>query len=311
MLNKYFPPDFDPAKLPKLHLAKDRQYVIRIMAPFSMCCKNCGEYIYKGKKFNSRKETVIGENYLGIPIFRFYIRCTRCVSEITFKTDPENTDYTMEHGATRNFQAVKLAEREEKRAQQEREEEEANNPMKALENRTKESKREMDILDALEDIKDQNARHAQVNMEAVLGEYRRLEQELAMQQEQEDEEEVRRLFGDGGPLITRLRDSDSDNEQPSVSGKGVKRPAEDCTEILTEQAQSSSSKPRAPAAKQARLLSGLVKVKPKAKKPNAAVETATRMMAVAVAEKPEKNEPAKRLPLVVGYGSSSSSDSDS
>lgn len=131
VLNKYYPPDFDPSKIPKLKLPKDRQYVVRLMAPFNMRCKTCGEYIYKGKKFNARKETVQNEAYLGLPIFRFYIKCTRCLAEITFKTDPENTDYTMEHGATRNFQAEKLLEEEEKRVQKEREDEELNNPMKA------------------------------------------------------------------------------------------------------------------------------------------------------------------------------------
>ncbi|OWK12017.1 CCDC94 [Cervus elaphus hippelaphus] len=130
VLNKYYPPDFDPSKIPKLKLPKDRQYVVRLMAPFNMRCKTCGEYIYKGKKFNARKETVQKESYLGLPIFRFYIKCTRCLAEITFKTDPENTDYTMEHGATRNFQAEKLLEEEEKRVQKEREDEELNNPMK-------------------------------------------------------------------------------------------------------------------------------------------------------------------------------------
>lgn len=118
-------------------------------------CKTCGEYIYKGKKFNARKETVQNQLYMGLPIFRFYIKCTRCLAEITFKvsssrnvamwqrwratlkmfrawfqTDPENTDYAMEHGATRNFQAEKLIEEEEQRIQQEREDEELNNPMK-------------------------------------------------------------------------------------------------------------------------------------------------------------------------------------
>jgi hypothetical protein len=36
-----------------------------------------GEYIYKGRKFNARKETT-EEKYLSITIYRFYIRCTVC-----------------------------------------------------------------------------------------------------------------------------------------------------------------------------------------------------------------------------------------
>lgn len=48
-------------------------------------CDNCGEYIYKGKKFNFRKEDVEDEYYLGLRIFRFYIKCFRCVLEIVFK----------------------------------------------------------------------------------------------------------------------------------------------------------------------------------------------------------------------------------
>ena len=65
------------------------------MAPFNMRCKTCGEYIYRGKKFNARKEDVIGQLYLGIQIYRFYIKCTKCLAEITFLTDPENQDYAM------------------------------------------------------------------------------------------------------------------------------------------------------------------------------------------------------------------------
>lgn len=38
------------------------------MAPFSMRCNACGEYIYKGKKFNARKETALGEDYMGIKV---------------------------------------------------------------------------------------------------------------------------------------------------------------------------------------------------------------------------------------------------
>ena len=94
MLNKYFPPDFDPDLIPRRKGPRNSQQVVRLMAPFSMyvclsvyeckpCtyayvysrrCNTCGEYIYKGKKFNARKETVDGEDYYGIKIFRFYIK---------------------------------------------------------------------------------------------------------------------------------------------------------------------------------------------------------------------------------------------
>lgn len=42
-------------------------------------------------------------------------------------------------------------------------EEEENNPMKALENRTTDSKRDMDILDALQDIRARNARNERIS----------------------------------------------------------------------------------------------------------------------------------------------------
>jgi hypothetical protein len=51
-----------------------------------------------------------------------------------------------------------------------RENEEKGDSMRALENRTLESKREMDILDALEEIKERNARSGQMDTSAILGE---------------------------------------------------------------------------------------------------------------------------------------------
>ena len=196
VLNKYYPPDFDPAKIPKLQLPKDRQYVVRLMAPFSMRCTTCGEYIYKGKKFNARKETVWDQGYLGIRIYRFYIRCTRCISEITFKTDPQNTDYVCENGAVRNFQAERLALLAAEEEEKLKETEEAENPMLALERRTKESKQEIDILDALEGIKDQNSRLEQVNVQKMLEKYGDGECKSRITiAEIEDEVLVRKYFG--------------------------------------------------------------------------------------------------------------------
>ncbi|NWS29352.1 YJU2 factor, partial [Polioptila caerulea] len=211
VLNKYYPPDFDPAKIPKLKLPKQRQYVVRLMAPFNMRCKMCGEYIYKGKKFNARKETVQNEAYLGLPIFRFYIKCTRCLAEITFKTDPKNMDYTMEHGATRNFQAEKLLEEEVKRMQKEREEEELNNPMMVLENRTKDSKLEMEVLENLQELKELNQRQANVDFEAMLKQYKELEEEQRCKEQEEDEQEVKAML-EQAQNQQLLEDSDSEEE---------------------------------------------------------------------------------------------------
>ncbi|KAL1518021.1 hypothetical protein ABEB36_001707 [Hypothenemus hampei] len=171
VLNKYYPPDFDPSKIPRMKLPKNRQYTVRLMAPFNMRCQTCGEYIYKGKKFNARKEDVENEEYLGIRIYRFYIKCTRCLQEISFKTDPRNTDYEIEAGATRNFMALKLAEEQAIREEEEAKEEEANNPMKLLENRTKQSKNEIELLESLEELKDLNKRQQVIDYDTMLSAY--------------------------------------------------------------------------------------------------------------------------------------------
>ncbi|KAG1904105.1 DUF572-domain-containing protein [Suillus fuscotomentosus] len=199
VLNKYFPPDFDPSLIPRRRGPKNSQQVVRLMAPFSMRCNTCGEYIYKGKKFNARKETVDGEDYYGIKIFRFYIKCTLCSAEITFKTDPKNTDYSAEHGASRNFEPwreEKVVEEEDRLA---RLEEEENNPMKALENRTVDAKREMDILDALQDIRARNARNERVGQASDLVSRITAEEETEEERErrlaeEEDERQVREVF---------------------------------------------------------------------------------------------------------------------
>jgi len=40
-----------------------------MMLPMSIRCNTCGNYIYKGTKFNSRKEDVIGEVFFFLLIF--------------------------------------------------------------------------------------------------------------------------------------------------------------------------------------------------------------------------------------------------
>ncbi|RXW18102.1 hypothetical protein EST38_g7751 [Candolleomyces aberdarensis] len=197
VLNKYFPPDFDPSLIPRRKVPKNSQQVVRLMAPFSMRCNTCGEYIYKGKKFNARKETVEGEDYFGIKIFRFYIKCTLCSAEITFKTDPKNTDYASEHGASRNFEPWREEQAVEEEDRLAKLEEEENNPMKALENRTVDSKREMEILDALQDIRARNARIERAGQSDDL--LARLE--LQTVEEDEEDEEKKRLDEEDEKLV--------------------------------------------------------------------------------------------------------------
>lgn len=196
VLNKYYPPDFDPSKIPRMKLPKNRQYTVRLMAPFNMRCKTCGEYIYKGKKFNARKEDAENEDYLGIRIYRFYIKCTRCLQEISFKTDPRNTDYEIEEGATRNFMALKLAQEQEKREEDAEKEEEATNPMKLLENRTQQSKQEIELMESLEELRDLNRRQGTVDFESMLSKYNptELKEQIKRMQEEEDEKTVQNLM---------------------------------------------------------------------------------------------------------------------
>ncbi|KAJ0403247.1 hypothetical protein ATCC90586_001654 [Pythium insidiosum] len=144
--------------------------------------------MYRGKKFNSRKEDVVEENYLGIRIYRFYIKCVTCSSEITFKTDPKNGDYVAEHGCQRNFEPWREKEAEEEAALKQREDEEKGDAMKALENRTLDSKREMDILDALDEIKAINQRHAKIDTDQLLQQHARLDSAQQAQDEQQQME---------------------------------------------------------------------------------------------------------------------------
>lgn len=222
MLNKYYPPDFDPSKIPRMKLAKNRQYTVRLMAPFNMRCVTCGEYIYKGKKFNARKEDVEGEDYLGIRIFRFYIKCTRCLQEISFRTDPKNTDYEIEAGATRNFMALKLAEEQAQREEDERIADEATNPMKLLENRTEQSKQELELIESLEELKDLNKRQRLVDYDGILQQY---QTKTEAEQEQEDEEYIKTVFKKKTPKIGEVIEEIvevADEEVPRTSA-GRKR----------------------------------------------------------------------------------------
>ena len=201
VLTKYYPPDFDPSKITRQRGPKNagpKLMTVRLMAPFSMKCTHCGEFIYKGRKFNARKETT-EEKYYSIAIFRFYIRCTRCSGEITFKTDPKNMDYACERGAKRNFEPWREAklneENEEERLDRIEREEAERDAMKELETKVIDAKTEMAIADALDEIRSRNARLEKAEREGTRTDVPPdSADERRKKQEEEDAEAARQAF---------------------------------------------------------------------------------------------------------------------
>ena len=191
------------------------------MAPFSMKCLACGEYIYKGRKFNARKENT-DERYYSITIYRFYIRCTRCSAEITFKTDPKNMDYECERGARRNFEMWRQNDGGKKETDEERldrleREGEERSAMEELEMKVVDAKQEMAVADALDEIRTRNARNERARgKEAVVavGLEERLMDEERRRAEAEDEEMARRAFmTEEGEKVRRIGEGEGQMEE--------------------------------------------------------------------------------------------------
>lgn len=172
VLNKYYPPDFDPSKVPRVK-RKSKKNDVRTMAPFNMRCNSCGEYIASATKFNTKKEAVTDETYNNLTIYRFYIRCPGCLGTIIFRTNPKDAGYEIESGATENFKALKVAE---KRAQEEavaEEEEDKINPMKNLENRTKASRQQMEASEQIQNLRSIKYKYQSVDLDSIIREKRK------------------------------------------------------------------------------------------------------------------------------------------
>lgn len=194
----------------------------------------------RGRKFNARKETT-DEKYLTIAIYRFYIRCTRCSGEITFKTDPKNMDYVCERGAKRNFEPWRenkpdnqheteeeILDRLEREENEEREQMERDK-MAELEEKMLDSKREMAIADALDEIRTRNARIERSEArgeEVALAHVRDEAEEARRREEQEDEEAARRAFMTAtGEKVKRLVEDEVDGAAPAAAKETAPPPS--------------------------------------------------------------------------------------
>lgn len=179
---------------------------VRMMLPMSIRCNTCGTYLYKGTKFNSRKEDAgDDESYLGIRVVRLYFRCPSCASELAIKTDPKNSDYVVELGATRNYEPWKARENAKAEAEEEKKKDEDGDAMRQLENRANESKVENEIMNALDEMVSLNARKEAIMRGGGTGGHAIIEAAL------------RGVEGERG--IEDGIDEHDDNEGPGISGR--------------------------------------------------------------------------------------------
>lgn len=146
-------------------------------------------------------------------------------------TDPKNSDYTVESGASRNYEPWREEEESKKLTQRVREEEERGNAIKALENRQIDSKREMDVLSALDELRSLNARKQKLSFEQVLSALKNSETETPEEEEDskkrpnpeqeaepdDDEEEIKTLFYQQRSKLQRLTEPSGSDEDPPVS----------------------------------------------------------------------------------------------
>ncbi|CAI5953196.1 unnamed protein product [Closterium sp. NIES-65] len=145
------------------------------------------------------------------------------------KTDPKNSDYEMESGASRNFEPWRASDEQKATAKRQREEEEMGDAMRALENRTLDSKMEMDILAALDEMKSMRARQATLDPAAVLEVLQRSAGGAGgsgggvladpKQLTEEDEELIKKIvFRKSEKFVKRI---DSDEEDEGEEGEGA------------------------------------------------------------------------------------------
>lgn len=252
VINKYYPPDFDPSKITKkkkkVKTGSASLPAVRFMTPYSIRCDNCGEYTSKSRKFNARKETT-NESYLGVKTIKLHIKCPSCASEIIFRTDPKSADYVLMYGAkklydTGNTNEVmkeesledtlsRLEKEEEAARQKELEKDKKTSTLEELESKLNDIRRQQEMNEELDDIQRKNAR-LEIDSK-TLKEKRELEAaEKKRFQDEEDERLAEMAFskpaGIAGhvptvePEVHSASDSDSDYGQPLTSVLSKKTP---------------------------------------------------------------------------------------
>jgi len=121
VINKYYPPDWDPAKEEAEAAAKRKAKKrkagsdggggpkVRMMLPMTVQCgdASCGSFLTAGTKLYARKEAAPEHKYLGkVAVHRFRMRCPACGHPFAIRTDPANAGYVCDDGCTRPYEAL-------------------------------------------------------------------------------------------------------------------------------------------------------------------------------------------------------------
>lgn len=197
--NKYYPPDFDPAKhgslngYHKTHALRERArklsqgiLIIRFEMPYNIWCDGCKNHIGMGVRYNAEKKKV--GNYYTTPIYRFRMKCHLCVNYIEMQTDPATCDYLIVSGANRKEERWDMAENEQilttERAEKEKLETDA---MFKLDHGGKDKEKLKKALPSLSEIQDyQSSKKDDFQLNSSLRRKFRTEKKVLAEQEEKD-----------------------------------------------------------------------------------------------------------------------------
>ena len=146
-------------------------------------------------KFNSRTSKV-AQNELGLDIYRFYGHCKHCLGEFCFRTDPSNSDYILESGGIRTYEAFKDADFAEAEIAKQRADANEDED-KAMDHKiydTAEEMRRLDELDQLRSLNKREALHHENITKALDTLFRKDDDTKRQKLEEEDAEDYRKLL---------------------------------------------------------------------------------------------------------------------
>eukprot|EP00127_Corallochytrium_limacisporum_P000353 Clim_evm48s11 gene=Clim_evmTU48s11 len=127
-----------------------------------MQCTVCNDFITKGRKFNAHKEVLKGQEYLGIKTYRFTLRCPSCAAELSFVTDPKNSDFQPEHNVKRLFDAQHENRIAAEKIEKEKAEQQKLDPLQGIEQKLTDSKKAFEEAEDLVVLRDMSTRQQDI-----------------------------------------------------------------------------------------------------------------------------------------------------